>query len=102
MIQRSFVVFSLLVIAYALFVHMVDPDWETTQHLQNGNRIKAEEYIFAADDPEAIVIVGSSLAYRIELDSLPPNTWNLGFGGLSIYDGLELINRANKTDLVDL
>ena len=97
MIKRSFLVFVLLAAAYALFIHFVDPDWDTTQHLQNGNRIKAEEFLFSPDDPQATVIVGSSLAYRIELDSLPKNTWNLGFGGLSIYDGLELINRAGRT-----
>lgn len=97
MIKRSFFLFLLLASAYALFLRVVDVDWDTTQHLANGNRIKAENYVFGPDDPDATVIVGSSLAYRIELDSMPERTHNLGFGGLSIYDGLQLINRAGKT-----
>lgn len=97
MIKRSFIVFLLLAAAYALFLKLVNVDWDTTQHLANGNRIKAEGYVFAPDDTSATVIVGSSLAYRIELDSLPAGTSNLGFGGLSIYDGLQLINRSGKS-----
>lgn len=97
MIKRSFIVFILLAAAYALFLKLVNVDWDTTQHLANGNRIKAEGYVFGPDDTSATVIVGSSLAYRIELDSLPEGTSNLGFGGLSIYDGLQLINRAGKS-----
>lgn len=97
MIKRSFIVFILLAVAYALFLRLVNVDWDTTQHLANGNRIKAEGYVFGPDDTSATVIVGSSLAYRIELDSLPKGTSNLGFGGLSIYDGLQLINRAGRS-----
>ncbi len=97
MIKRSFIVFILLAAGYTLFLSMVNVDWDTTQHLANGNRIKAEGYVFGSDDKDATVIVGSSLAYRIVLDSLPEGTSNLGFGGLSIYDGLQLINRAGKS-----
>lgn len=97
MIKRSILVFLLLAAGYALFLKLVDVDWDTTQHLANGNRIKAEEYVFGPNDKDATVIVGSSLAYRIVLDSLPEGSSNLGFGGLSIYDGLQLINRAGKS-----
>lgn len=97
MIKRSFIVFILLAAAYALFLRLVNVDWDTTQHLANGNRIKAEGYVFGPNDKNATVIVGSSLAYRIELDSLPAGCSNLGFGGLSIYDGLQLLNRAGKS-----
>ncbi|HNR56263.1 MAG TPA: hypothetical protein PKJ19_13925 [Flavobacteriales bacterium] len=97
MIRRSLLVFALLVAGYALFIRFLKPaDLNTVQHQASGNRISAEEYVFAPDDPEATVIVGSSLAFRIALDSLPPHTSNLSFGGLTVYDGLELVRRSGK------
>jgi len=96
MIRRSLIVFVVLTVGYALFVRFIKVDRDTSQHQASGNRIKAEQFVFSEDVPEATVIVGSSLSFRIVLDSLPPGTSNLGFGGLSIYDGLELIRRAGK------
>jgi len=96
MIRRSLLIFTLLVAGYMAFIKWGDVDWDTTQHQSNGNRIKAEEFVFGKDRPDATVIVGSSLSFRIELDSFPNGTSNLGFGGLSIYDGLEMIERSGK------
>lgn len=97
MIRRSLLVFAMIVIGYAVFIKVAKVDWDTSQHQTNGNRIKAEKFVFSPDDPGATVIVGSSLSYRIVLDSLPPGTTNLGFGGLCSYDGLQLINRTKRT-----
>ncbi len=96
MIRRSLLVFALLVVGYMAFIKWGDVDWDTTQHQSNGNRIKAEQFVFGEELPGSTVIVGSSLSFRIELDSLPTGTSNLGFGGLSVYDGLELIARSGK------
>jgi hypothetical protein len=96
MIRRSLLVFALLVVGYALYIKFGKPELNTVQHQASGNRISAEQYIFAPDEPNSTVIVGSSLAFRIAMDSLPPNTINLGFGGLSVYDGLELVRRSGK------
>ena len=96
MIRRSLLVFALLVVGYALYIKFGKPELNTVQHQASGNRISAEQYIFAPDEPNSTVIVGSSLAFRIAMDSLPPNTINLGFGGLTVYDGLELVRRSGK------
>ncbi len=96
MIRRSLIIFAILVVGYALFIHFAKLDLNTVQHQASGNRISAEKYVFAADDTSATVIVGSSLSFRIELDSLAPNTSNLSFGGLSVFDGLELVRRSGK------
>ncbi len=96
MIRNSFLVLVTLALGYGLFLRVVRVDWDTTQHLANGNRIKAERFVYGDEVPDATVIVGSSLAYRIVLDSLPEGTTNLGFGGLSIYDGLTLVERSGR------
>ena len=96
MIRRSLIVFAVLVLGYAAFIHFAKLDLNTVQHQASGNRISAEKYVFAPDVADGTVLVGSSLSFRIEMDSLPSGTDNLSFGGLSVYDGLELIRRSNK------
>lgn len=96
MIRRSLLVFVGLVVLYALYIAFLKPELSTVQHQASGNRISAERFVFAPDEPGATVIVGSSLSFRIELDSLPPGTSNLSFGGLTVYDGLELVRRSGK------
>ena len=58
MIRRAFLVFLILTIGYALFVEFVKVDRDTSQHQASGNRIKAEQFVFGTDDPDATVIVG--------------------------------------------
>ncbi|MBL7956437.1 MAG: hypothetical protein JNM49_00635 [Flavobacteriales bacterium] len=96
MIKRALLVFAALVLGYSLFLRFAGVDWDTTQHLANGNRIKAERFAFDHSADGGTVIIGSSLAYRLVLDSFPVGTANLGFGGLSVYDGLELIRRSGR------
>lgn len=96
MIRRSLLVFAILVVGYAAYIKFAKPELNTVQHQASGNRISAEKYVFSEDVPGATVIVGSSLSFRIAMDSLAPNTSNLSFGGLSVYDGLELVRRSGK------
>lgn len=96
MIRRSLLVLAILVVGYAVYIKFGKPELNTVQHQASGNRISAERYIFGPDQPDATVIVGSSLSFRIALDSLPPHTNNLSFGGLTVYDGLELVRQSGK------
>ena len=96
MIRRSLLVFVLLVIVYAAYIAFLKPELNTAQHQASGNRISAEQFLFSPHVTGSTVIVGSSLAFRIELDSLAPHTSNLSFGGLSVHDGLELVRRSGK------
>lgn len=96
MIHRALLVFLVLVVAYAAYIRWGKPELDTAQHQASGNRISAERFIFSPDVPGTTVIVGSSLAFRIEMDSLPANTSNLSFGGLSVHDGLELVRRSGR------
>lgn len=96
MILRSLGVFLLLCLAFAGWLHLVPVTWDTELHLANGNRIKAERFVFGELPTDATVIAGSSLAYRIAPDSFPQGTANLGFGGLSIHDGMALVLRSGQ------
>lgn len=96
MIRRALLTFLVVVLAYAAYVKWGKPELDTAQHQSSGNRISAERFIFSPDVPGTTVIVGSSLAFRIELDSLPAQTSNLSFGGLSVHDGLELVRRSGR------
>jgi hypothetical protein len=69
-----------------------------------GNVIQAEKYIYNDSSDFENVIVGSSLSYRLVIDSFP-KTYNLSFGGQSIYEGLAILlktKRAPKTVLVEM
>ncbi len=58
-----------------------------------ANYVAAQKYLYERPDAQ-IVIVGSSLSDRLHNDLLPRDVFNLSFGGLSAFDGLNLILRA--------
>lgn len=96
MFKRMFLTFSLLVAAYAALVKWMPVTYDTGQHLQGSNRIKAEGYLYGEGTAPDDVIVGSSLAFRMVADSLPPGTYNLAVGGLSLQEGLDLIAKSGR------
>lgn len=91
-VKRTLIVAAVLVALYALIVPRVVPKWNSWQSQQQTNTILAQRYLYD-DRPYATVIVGSSLSNRLTRDSLPASVANLGFGGLSITDGLHIIER---------
>jgi len=96
MFKRMFLTFALLSLGYAAFVRWVPISYDTGQHLQGSNRIKAEGYLYAEGAVPSDVIVGSSLASRMVADSLKPGTYNLAVGGLSLQEGLDIISRSGR------
>jgi hypothetical protein len=89
MIKKSFGIAVLLCICYALVLSR-KPELSITQHQWQGNIIKAQKFLYRTDNNIENAIVGTSLAARINTDSLP-GTFNLAFAGLSIYDGLHML-----------
>lgn len=65
------------------------------QNLLQENVIRIQNYVHQGITPE-VVIVGSSLATRIQQDILPSNTYNLALSGGSVWTGLEVIKRSGK------
>jgi hypothetical protein len=66
-----------------------------TQHQWQENVVRAEKYIYDESDTITNLIVGSSLAQRIKIDSLP-QFYNLAFAGQSLFDGLEIVRHKKK------
>ncbi len=95
MIKKSFITGLIILIAYTVFVEL-NPEINFHPHLWQGNLVKAQQFIY--DDKETAsgenIIVGSSLAARIEMDSIP-GFYNLAFPGLTAYDGLKILQNTN-------
>jgi hypothetical protein len=96
MFKRMFITFMVLVVGYAAFIQWVPIGYDTGQHLQGSNRIKAEGYLYGNGPAPSDVIVGSSLAFRMVADSLKPGTYNLAVGGLSLQEGLDIIVKSRR------
>lgn len=94
MICRSFIVLIILFAGYTAYINN-RPGLSVSQHQWQDNNIRAENYIYAEPDSFRHVIIGSSLASRLNMDSLP-GYFNLSFGGQSIFDGLGIIRSSNK------
>jgi len=69
---------------------MVRPPHTSGQHQWQDNIIKAQRFIYDENDASYDVIVGSSLSGRLVMDRLP-HMYNLSFGGLTIFDGLNIL-----------
>ncbi len=93
MIKKYILITVSLFLLYNLFVYLA-PLPTLPQNQWQQNVIRAQEYIY---DPKAdqIVIVGSSMAARLDGDLLPKNCYNLSFGGQSVQDGLEIIRKSH-------
>lgn len=84
----SFLVFFL---GYSLFVRLI-PGRQFSQTLWQENTIKAERYLYDPTIQCDDVIVGSSMSFRLIMDSLP-GFCNLSFSGLTIFDGIDVVKR---------
>lgn len=92
MIKKSIIFTIFLLICWGSFIKY--KPFSLSQHQWQDNIISAEKFIFDTDSIDNL-IVGSSLARRLQMDSLP-NFYNLSLGGQSIFDGLNILrNRKN-------
>lgn len=94
MIKKTILVFIVLFGIYSLVV-VLNPGMSAPQHQWQENVVKGEKYIYNTKESVNSVIVGSSLACRIIMDSLP-SCYNLSFAGQGIFDGLDIIKRTGK------
>lgn len=91
MIKKTILLCFILLLGYTLVVVFVsDPNKYVSEHQWQDNQIKAQNYIYSNTDSIENIIIGSSLADRIEMGYLP-GYYNLSLGGLGVFDGLEVI-----------
>ncbi len=91
MVKRSLIVSLTFFVAYNLFLFLFsDSKKYYPQNITQDNSIKVQEYIFNDNLPEK-VIVGSSLAAKLNQDIMKNSFYNLAFRGQSVYDGFEII-----------
>ncbi len=91
MIKKVLLITVTLFISYAIFIALKPIDYGVSQHQWQDNIVKAQKLIFNKQIKYNYIIVGSSLSCRLIKDSLPQKTYNLAFGGLSVYDGMSLL-----------
>ncbi len=102
-IQQTLLWFLGITVLYSVSIWVFQPEIWTGQHQGQTNTLKAEKFLYASL-PE-VVVVGSSLSYRLEPDLLPNNWFNLSFGGGSPLTGLEILKRQKtlpKTILIEI
>jgi hypothetical protein len=85
MIKKSLIVFAILFALFNIAANYTQPDVKYAQSDFQRNMIRADHYIYSDQEYKA-VILGSSLAYRMQTDSLR-GFYNLALSGMSIYDG---------------
>lgn len=66
-----------------------------SQNLWQDNLVKGEKYIYNETDTIKNIILGSSLASRIVVDSLS-HFYNLSFAGQGFFDGLEILKHKKN------
>jgi hypothetical protein len=90
MIKRIAITTLILLVGYTLVIHFHNNAVNAGQYSEQRNIIKAEHYLYGNTDTLKGVIVGSSLAERIEVDSMR-DIYNLAFGGCGAQDGLKIL-----------
>lgn len=95
MIRKTLLLSLGLIIIFIFVTNKFITQSLVSQDQWQENSIKAQGYLYLTNDSGKSIILGSSLANRLVMDSLPGFT-NLAFGGLSIFDGLDILMHKNE------
>ena len=79
--------------AYFLAIEVFRPVVSQAQNQWVMNAIRAERFVYAQNRAQ-VLVVGSSLAARLQDGSLGEGIYNLSFGGGSALTGLEVVGRV--------
>src|SRR5579862_1872882 len=91
--KKSLATTLILLLAYQVILPYVPRRYMLEQVRQQGNILKAEEYLCSSNQP-CQVIVGSSLSARLNPSVLGKDCFNLALNGGSALTGLELLVRS--------
>lgn len=82
----------MLLVLWSFYIR--NNSFSLSQHQWQENVVVAEKVIYDYDNLDNI-IVGSSLARRLNMDSLP-HFYNLSMSGQSVFDGLNILRNKKK------
>lgn len=92
---RSLVVALLMLAVYELSFRGIAPRYAPrAENVPVANQMSAQQFLYG-QAPSA-VILGSSLSGRIRSDLLPDGSYNLALGGLSVWDGLAVVEATGR------
>jgi len=95
------VVFIVLFTTYTGYIICCKPEITKVQNQWQKNFVVSQRFIYRyLNIPK--IILGSSLAARIDQDVLPADVYNLGFSGGSVLTGLELLVRSGAAPKIIL
>lgn len=91
-IYKIIFLFVILFGLYNLFLVLEKPDIKMFQNQWQKNYSFAQDFIY--ENKAENIIVGSSMAARMQNDFLPKDFYNLSFSGGSVLTGLEIIKKS--------
>ena len=95
MIKKTLLTFLIIISTYIIFIqYFSNPDKYTSEHQWQDNQITVQRFLYNHTDSINHFIVGSSLAFRLRGEDLP-GFYNLSYGGLSAFDGLNSLAKKN-------
>lgn len=101
MIKKSILAALVILGAYHFLFPHIPRTYFQLSGPQRDNFLRAQRYLYEIPSKEN-VILGSSLSLRLNEGTLGPDYFKLAFGGASIFNGLEIIRRADKHPAVVL
>jgi len=89
---KIILLFAFLFIIYNLYLLFAGPKIVMLQNQQQKNYSFAQDFMY--ENKANNIIVGSSMAARMNNDFLPKDFYNLSFSGGSVLTGLEIIKKS--------
>ncbi len=94
-ISKSILLTLLFLFVYSIFLNFLRPEITAFQNQWISNYSKAESYIYKSSSSD-IIIVGSSMSFRMKKEGFDDNIFNLSFNGGSVLTGLQIIKKSKN------
>lgn len=96
LIKKSFIIFIISAIVYALGAHYLQWPSKSLSQWEDNERLVSKFLKIKEKNKLKTIIVGSSMAFRMTINENPyqDNVYNLSLGGQSIFEGLEILKRS--------
>jgi len=96
MAKFSILLASCMLAVYTTLLHFLPLHSHLPLHVQQGKHLVAENYLYENNQKLDVVIVGSSMAERLEESMLKPSVLNLAISGDRSTTGLSLLKLNGK------